>query len=187
MTSAECKLNSLDETHLPSLRLCTLHFALCTRHFALCCDFATLPSHPVEFRAKAIRWILFLLLLALSGCGKKDNSLAEVRGDITFCGQPAVAEISFELLNTAGKGVGRASTATSDESGRFRLMLDETQPGAKIGRHRVAIRVQRLAPSREAGKTSNTSRDGVIGTLKATQVLREVQASDNQFHFRLTY
>lgn len=131
--------------------------------------------------------LLGLLLLALSGCGKKDGSLAEVRGDITFCGQPAVAEISFELLNTAGKGVGRASTATSDESGQFRLMLDESQPGAKIGRNRVAIRVQRLAPSRTTAETSDASRDGVIGTLKATHVVREVQAGDNQFHFRLTY
>ena len=128
-----------------------------------------------------------LLLLVLSGCGKKDRSLAEVRGDVTFCGQPAVAEISCELLNTAGKAVGRASTATSDESGRFRLMLDESQPGAKIGRNRVAIRVQRLAPSNAAAESSGTSRDGVIGTLKATHVVREVQAGDNQFHFRLTY
>lgn len=128
-----------------------------------------------------------LLLLVLSGCGKKDSSLAEVRGDITFCGLPAVAEISFELLNAAGKAVGRASTATSDESGRFRLMLDESQPGARIGRNRVAIRVQRLAPSREAAEKSDSSRDGVIGTLKATQVIRDVQADDNQFHFRLTY
>lgn len=128
-----------------------------------------------------------LLALALSGCGKKDTSLAEVWGDVTFCGQPAVAEISFELLNTAGKAVGRASTATSDESGRFRLMLDESQPGARIGRHRVAIRVQRLAPLTAAAEQSGTSRDGVIGTLKATHFVRDVQAGDNQFHFRLTY
>lgn len=142
----------------------------------------------MRLKVDALREVLFcLLLLALSGCGKKDGSLAEVRGDVTFCGQPAVAEISFELLNTAGKAVGRASTATSDESGRFRLMLDESQPGAKIGRNRVAIRVQRLAPSSEAGEQSDASRDGVIGTLKATQVIREVQTGDNQFHFRLTY
>lgn len=139
-------------------------------------------------KVDSLREVQFcLLLLALSGCGKKDGSLAEVQGDVTFCGQPAVAEISFELLNTAGKAVGRASTATSDESGRFRLMLDESQPGAKIGRHRVVVRVQRLAPSSAAAEQSETSRDGVIGTLKATQVIREVQAGDNQFHFRLTY
>ena len=142
-----------------------------------------LPGYPVGFLAAPIRWRFCLLLSVLSGCGQKDGSLAEVRGDVTFCGQPAVAEILFEPLNAAGKSTGRASMATSDESGRFRLMLDESKSGAKIGRHRVAIRVQRLV----AGEKPGNSRDGVIGALKATQFLREVQAGDNQFHFRLTY
>lgn len=130
---------------------------------------------------------LWLLLIALSGCGHRDESLAEVRGDITFCGQPAVAEIMFEPINAAGKSAGRPSTATSDESGRFQLMLDESQSGAKIGRHRVTVRVQRLAPSRDAAEKTGRSQEGVIGVLKATQFLRDVQAGDNQFHFRLTY
>lgn len=129
-----------------------------------------------------------LFLAALAGCGHRDESLAEVRGDVTFCGQPAVAEILFEPLNSAGKAMGRASIATSDESGRFRLMLDESQPGAKIGRNRVAIRVQRVAPvSGQTAEKSGQSSNGVIGTLKATQFVREVRAGENQFHFRLTY
>lgn len=131
--------------------------------------------------------VFCLVLLLLSGCGTKDSSMAEVRGDVTFCGQPAVAEILFEPINAAGKSAGRASTATSDESGRFRLMLDESQSGAKIGRHRVAIRVQRLALSHAIAEKSGNSREGVMGVLKATQLQREVQPGDNQFHFRLTY
>ena len=131
-------------------------------------------------------WLL-LCMAVLSGCGHRDDSLAEVLGDITFCGQPAVAELLFEPINAAGKSAGQASTATSDESGRFRLMLDESQPGAKIGRHRVAIRVQRLAPLNNTAGTADRSRDGVIGVLKGTQFLREVRAGDNPFHFRLTY
>ena len=189
--SEECKVKSIDQTHLRSLRLCTLHFALCTRHSALCCGFAALPSDSVELREKPAQWLLCLLLCLLfcmlSGCGQKDGTLAEVSGDITFCGQPAVAEILFEPLNTAGTSTGRASTATSDESGRFRLMLDESRPGAKIGRNRVAIRVQRLSPSNNAAAKSDNSPEGVIGTLKATKLVREVHAGDNQFHFRLTH
>lgn len=146
-----------------------------------------LPSSPVESRAKRAQWLISLLLLILAGCGKRDSSMAEVRGDVTFCGQPAVAEILFEPLNSAGKSSGRASTATSDESGRFRLMLDESQPGAKIGRHRVSIRVQRFTPSSAASEKAGTSQEGVIGTLKSTQIAREVRAGSNQFHFRLTY
>ncbi len=131
--------------------------------------------------ARSLRFCL--ILAALSGCGKKDASLAEVRGDITFCGQPAVAEIVFEPVSSSGKATGRPSTATSDESGRFRLMLDESQAGAKIGRGRVKIRVQQIKTSRAAGDQP----EGVIGTLKATQFVRDVRAGDNQFHFRLTY
>ncbi len=187
MTSAVCKVKNIDQTHLRSLRLCTLHFAICTRHFALCCGFAALPSDSVELREKPAQWLLFLLFCMLSGCGQKDGTLAEVSGDVTFCGQPAVAEILFEPLNTAGTSTGRASTTTSDESGRFRLMLDESRSGAKIGRHRVAIRVQRLSPSSKAAANSGNSPDGVIGALKATKLVREVQAGDNQFHFRLTH
>ena len=135
--------------------------------------------------ARSLRFCL--LLAALSGCGKKDASLAEVRGDVTFCGQPAVAEIVFEPVSAAGKSSGRTSTATSDESGRFRLMLDESQPGAKIGPGRVKIRVQQIKTSMTAGDQSSNLPEGVIGTLKATQLLREVRAGDNQFHFRLTF
>lgn len=127
---------------------------------------------------------LLVLLLTASACGKKDESVAEVRGDITFYGQPAVAEILFEPLASSGKSAGRASTATSDESGKFRLMLDDSRTGAKIGRHRVSIRVQRL---NAAIQTSGDFADGVVGAMKTTSLLREVHAGDNEFHFRLTF
>ena len=126
---------------------------------------------------------LICSLLALSACGQRDESLAEVRGDVTFCGQPAVAEVLFEPLNNSGQSAGRASTATTDETGQFRLRLDDARTGAKIGRHRVTIRVQRIIA---AGKFGDVP-DGLSGAIKATHLAREVQPGDNQFHFRLTF
>ncbi len=130
---------------------------------------------------------LIYSLVALSACGQRDESLAEVRGDITFCGQPAVAEVLFEPLNSSGQSAGRASTATTDDSGQFRLRLDDARTGAKIGRHRVTIRVQRLIASREAAGKSGDLPDGLSGAIKATHLAREVLSGDNQFHFRLTF
>jgi hypothetical protein len=130
---------------------------------------------------------LTLPLLALSGCGQRDESLAEVRGDVTFCGQPAVAEVLFEPLDSSGKSTGRTSTATSDELGRFRLRLDDSHTGARIGRHRVAIRVQRISGAQDSGGISTGLPDGLSGAIKSTQLIRQVQSGDNQFHFRLTF
>ena len=123
---------------------------------------------------------LICSLLALPACGQRDESLAEVSGDVTFCGLPAVAEVLFEPLNNSGQSAGRASTANSDESGRFRLMLDDSKSGAKIGRHRVTIRVQRIT-------ATGDGHDGLSGAIKATHLARDVQSSDNEFHFRLTF
>ncbi len=124
--------------------------------------------------------VLICSLLALSACGQRDKSLAEVSGDVTFCGQPAVAEVMFEPLSNTGQSTGRASTATSDESGRFRLRLDDEHTGAKIGRHRVTIRVQRIIAAGDVP-------DGLSGAMKATHLTREVQSGGNEFHFRLTF
>ena len=124
--------------------------------------------------------VLICSLLALPACGQRDESLAEVSGDVTFCGLPAVAEVLFEPLNNSGQSAGRASTAMSDESGRFRLMLDDSKSGAKIGRHRVTIRVQRIT-------ATGDGHDGLSGAIKATHLARDVQSSDNEFHFRLTF
>ena len=66
-------------------------------------------------------------------------------------------------------------------------MLDESQPGAKIGRGRIKIRVQRIKTSAATDGSTGNLPDGVIGSLKATQFVRDVQPGDNQFHFRLTY
>lgn len=140
-----------------------------------------------EDRAVPRLWTgLGLLMAVTSGCGPQDATLADVRGEVTLAGRPAIAEILFEPVTSAGKSAGRTSSATSDEFGRFRLMLDESQAGAKIGRHRVSIRVQRLSAATESGSATGQP-EGVIGALKVTQLVREVQSGKNHFHFWLTF
>lgn len=120
-----------------------------------------------------------------SGCGSTDESFADVEGEVTLAGQPAVAEIVFEPILSGASSGGRASTATSDVAGKFRLMLDDSQPGARIGRHRVTIRV--LSISQNNASESSTGLSGKpVGAMKVSQFTREVKPNGNQFHFLLT-
>ena len=129
----------------------------------------------------AVCWSIALSLL--TGCEHRDESLAEVRGDVTFCGQPAIAEVLFEPLTVSGQSSGRASTATTAADGSFRLMLDDSQPGAKIGRHRVTIRVQELSHPDGTQAASKPTSEKMIGAIKVTQLAREVWSGTNEFHF----
>jgi hypothetical protein len=132
------------------------------------------------------RWLVCVVVLfAQAGCGKRDESLAEVRGDVTLCGLPVVAEIVFEPYPEPGKSSGRPSTAVTDEQGRFRMMIEPSVPGAKIGRHRVSVRVLRFVSGDDQLQLPETP-EGLSGNLKATQLSREVLSGHNQFHFRLT-
>ena len=129
---------------------------------------------------------LILMLLLITGCGRRDESLAEVTGEITFCGQPAIAEVLFEPLKANGQSSGRASTATSAADGRFRLSFDDSQNGAKIGQHRVTIRVQQIQ-SPQSNVSNPTTGEKMVGAVKVAQLAREVRVGTNQFYFRLTY
>lgn len=126
------------------------------------------------------------MLLLFAGCGRRDESLAEVSGEITFCGQPAVAEVLFEPLKANGQSSGRASTATSAADGRFRLSFDDTHYGAKIGQHRVTVRVQQVQHPQKNASNAATG-EKMVGAVKVAQLAREVRAGTNQFYFRLTY
>ena len=131
-----------------------------------------------------------LTMLLMTGCGRRDESLAEVKGDITFCGQPAVAEVMFEPLSATGQSSGRASTATSAADGRFRLSVDDSNNGAKVGKHRVTIRIQQIArpansPTNKESKLSTGER--MVGAIKVAQLSRVVHSGSNQFYFRLTF
>jgi hypothetical protein len=134
----------------------------------------------------AVRWsVCVAVLLPQVGCGKRDESLAEVRGDVTLCGLPVIAEILFEPFPEPGKSSGRPSTAVTDAQGRFRMMQEPSVPGARIGRHRVSVRVQRLVADDQPLQLPETP-EGISGHLKGTQLSREVRSGHNEFHFRLT-
>lgn len=123
----------------------------------------------------------------LAGCGKQNQELADVRGEVTFCGLPAVAEVLFEPIGPSGKSIGRASTATTDKSGSFRLMLDDSQSGARIGPSRVTLRVQRILSADGTELTKSSNADGMIGVLKQAHFARDVQAGSNHFSFHLSF
>ncbi len=129
---------------------------------------------------------LFIGAALIAGCEKKNSELSEVTGNVTFCGQAAIAEVLFEPVGKSGQSSGRASSATTNERGEFRLMLDDSQAGARISQHRVTIRVQRLTHPAATKVADTSTSEGMIGALKVTHMLREVQANSNHFSFRLT-
>lgn len=79
------------------------------------------------------------LLVANGGCGSQTG--LPVQGTVTFQGNPATAELSFEQLNTDGKPQGRAITTSADDRGRFAAQLPSTE------NTRVKIVVRITAPS----------------------------------------
>lgn len=135
---------------------------------------------------RKISGVLWLVVCVLIGCGKRDDSLVDVRGEVTFCGQPAIAEVLFEPISSASQTGGRASSAMTDDRGQFRLMYDGSQAGAKRGKHRVTIRVLRIAGSEGEPKVAASSGD-TAGSLKTTQLVREVGDKPARFRFPLSF
>jgi hypothetical protein len=81
------------------------------------------------------RWMwVAALLVACCGCSKGSN-LAEVRGRVTYDGQP-VSQMKVEL-DPVGKG--RQSVGYTDERGEYEIQYTMNQSGALIGRHTVVL------------------------------------------------
>src|SRR5688572_24319337 len=91
--------------------------------------------------------VLLLLLPALAGCGS--SRVVPVSGHITLDGKalPGV-HVGFQPISTPGNiNPGGGSYAITDAGGQFTLLLvDNDQPGAFIGRHRVEITARSEAP-----------------------------------------
>lgn len=126
--------------------------------------------------------LLSLILAAASGCSSGDGSLAEVTGRVTLNGLPAEAEILFQPQDEEGRPRGRASSAFSDEEGRFQLSYSADRTGAEIGRHRVSVKIlETRAPG-----DGRTDRRAMI-PLKSAEFTRIVQSGENHFHFAMSY
>src|SRR5437870_12181738 len=82
---------------------------------------------------------LALALLTL-GCSKSPPPITEVEGVVLLNDQPLpFAQLQFmpELSNF---GAEQASTATTDEQGKFRLTCNRNgEPGAVVAKHRVIV------------------------------------------------
>lgn len=79
-----------------------------------------------------------LLAAAAGGCGGPP-AVAEVDGTVTLGGRPiAGAEVFFYPVVDGGDALPTAAAVT-DDSGRYVLTCATGQPGAVVGKHRVAV------------------------------------------------
>src|SRR5687768_9890418 len=96
----------------------------------------------------SVRMLFLALAMIAAGCGKA--SVAPVSGRVTLDGKPlAGVHLSFQPIAPPGKqepGVG--SYALTDVEGKYTLLLvDNDQPGAVVGKHRVEIIARSEVPA----------------------------------------
>lgn len=116
------------------------------------------------------RLFALVLPLALLGCG--GTKVAPVSGTITLDGKPLPkVYVNFQPIGTANNpNPGSGSYGVTDEQGRFTLKLVENgQPGAVIGEHRVSITPQ---VAEDGGKVdpATGSADGTTGMPRLGKV-----------------
>jgi hypothetical protein len=79
------------------------------------------------------------LLLAAPACNGSDVALSEVEGTVLWKKQP-LRNVQVQFLPDVEAGAhGPRSTGFTDDQGHYTLYLDDEQPGAVIGRHRVLV------------------------------------------------
>jgi hypothetical protein len=87
-----------------------------------------------------VRILAFCSLALVLGCGHRPPPLAEVEGILLLDGQPLPsAHVEF-VPELAHFGAEMNSTATTDESGKFRLLCNkQAKPGAVVAKHWVVV------------------------------------------------
>jgi hypothetical protein len=76
-----------------------------------------------------------VILASLVGCSG-DSTIGDVRGTVTYKGQP----VPFAAVEFHPVGEGKSSLGWTDESGNYTAQYTLSQPGALIGKHTVALR-----------------------------------------------
>jgi len=88
-------------------------------------------------RRRLLCGLLGLSVTVCAGCG--GVKYEPVQGVITFNGKPLDnSQVQF-LPDPQEKSKGPRSTGVSDKEGRFKLVAEDGQPGAVVGKHRVLV------------------------------------------------
>jgi hypothetical protein len=131
-----------------------------------------------------IRFFLAMLLLVMPGCGSSKPSVpfGNVRGRVTFDGQPlANAAVMFE------PDTGRPSYGMTSDTGEYTLRYRGQPWGAIAGRHRVRITTEGLVKDSPDDPTPTVVKEKLPPKYhSATALTAEVKPGDNVIDFDLT-
>jgi hypothetical protein len=119
---------------------------------------------------------LLLCLILMTGCGKPQFPLGQVRGRLTLDGQPVVnAEIWFRPV--AG---GRPSFGESDQAGYYSMRYNARRMGALPGEHIVT-----LSTFQEAYEPDEGADDGKAATVRESTPERAEEIPAKYFENRM--
>ena len=131
-----------------------------------------------------VRWLLVGVALALaSGCG--GQRFAPVAGRITLNGKPlANAQIVFNMIPREGSIESAPSAVgTTNQNGEYTLRVSQTQTGAPVGKHRVAISAMstQANPDSDAPVAPGAAPRNIVPSRynDKTELICEVSASGN--------
>lgn len=133
--------------------------------------------------------VLFSILIAGCGGGSDQKPTANVKGKITFNGQPvAGGNITFSPV-AVGKDPGKPGSGTVGVDGSYTLTTYKQNDGAVVGKHRVTFIPPVTAKEPDAGHSEATAAPAVVspfaGLVPKTEEV-EVKAGDNSIDIELT-
>ncbi|MEX2309854.1 MAG: hypothetical protein WD738_19945 [Pirellulales bacterium] len=128
--------------------------------------------------------ILLMLFAATVGCGGKE--LAEVRGKVTFGGQPVTSGVLVfsPIAKSEDQAPGKSSTGDIQPDGSFQLSTHQIHDGAIVGRHRVRF-IPSIDDDEKVDSPRMTSSDYSHLTLPADYVTEVESGKDNEINIEL--